>query len=114
MKRLILPAALALALPALAEDSGPRDIAVTLPASDVHEECMTLKAGEKRTYEWKSDVPVDFNIHYHHEPKVFFPVKKDSVKAGHGTFVPKSTEGYCWMWTAGKAPAKLQGRITPR
>ncbi|HLX22935.1 MAG TPA: hypothetical protein VKR38_06275 [Usitatibacter sp.] len=113
MKRLILLAFVAAALPARSEDSGPRHIAVTLPAGDVHEECMTLKAGEKRSYEWKSDVPVDFNIHYHHEPRVFYPVKKDRVKSAQGTFAPKSEEGYCWMWTSGKAPAKLEGRISP-
>jgi len=113
MKRLILLAFVAACLPALPEYESPRQVAVTLPPGEVHEECMTLKAGDRRTYEWKSDTPVDFNIHYHHEPKVFFPVKKDGVKGGHGRFVPKSTEGYCWMWTAGKSPAKIEGRIAP-
>jgi hypothetical protein len=111
MKRLILLAFVAVALPALPEDSGPRKIAVTLPMSDIHEECMTLKAGEMRSYEWKSDVSVDFNIHYHHEPKIFFPVKKDHAKSAQGKFTAKSDEGYCWMWTAGKAPAKIEGTI---
>ncbi len=114
MKRLILLAFVAATLPALAEDSGPRNIAVTVAAGDIHEECMTLKPGEKRAWEWKSDVPVDFNIHYHREPKVFFPVKKDHVKSAHGTFAPKSEEGYCWMWASGKTPVKLEGRIAPQ
>jgi hypothetical protein len=112
MKRLML-LALAAALPVAAEESADRKIAVTLAAGDIHEECMTLKPGEKRAWEWKSDVPLDFNVHYHREPKIFFPVKKDHVKSAHGTFVPKSEEGYCWMWTSGKTPAKLEGRIAP-
>lgn len=111
MKRLILLTFVATALPALPGDSADRKIAVTLPAGDIHEECMTLKPGDRRAYEWKSDVPVDFNIHYHHEPKIFFPVKKDHVRSAHGTFVPKSEEAYCWMWTSGKSPAKLEGKI---
>ena len=111
MKRLILLAFVAPALTALPEDSVPRKVAVTMPAGEIHEECMNLKAGEKRSYEWKSDVPVDFNVHYHHEPKVFFPVKKDAVTADRGTFVAKSAEGYCWMWTAGKKPARIEGSI---
>ena len=60
---------------------------------------------------WKSDAPVDFNIHYHHEPKVFYPVKRDAMRGDGGTFVAKSGEDYCWMWTAKDKPAKLEGRV---
>src|SRR5262249_17567219 len=108
MKSLILLALVAAAVPAFAEEPTERKFAVALTTGDIHEECVTLKPGEKRAYEWKSDVPVDFNIHYHHEPKIFFPVKKDRVKSAHGTFTAKSEEGYCWMWTSGKTPAKLE------
>ncbi|MFZ3321395.1 MAG: hypothetical protein WA190_03425 [Usitatibacter sp.] len=113
MKRLILLAFVAAATPAFAEDSAGRKIAVTIAAGDMHEECMTLKPGDKRAYEWKSDGPLDFNIHYHREPKIFFPVRKDGVRSAHGTFTAKSEEGYCWMWTSGKLPTKLEGKIEP-
>ncbi|HEY2628839.1 MAG TPA: hypothetical protein VGI57_06895 [Usitatibacter sp.] len=111
MKRLILLAFVALSLPGLAADSDPRTLSFTLPARDVHEECMHLNLNDWRKYEWKSDVPVDFNIHYHRGSKVYFPVKKSATKAESATFAAKSGEDYCWMWTGGKAPAMIEGRI---
>jgi hypothetical protein len=111
MKRLILLALAAGALPCLGADSDPHAFSLVVPAGDMHEECMHLDTGDRRKYEWKSDQPLDFNIHYHREPKVFFPVKKTGTKAQDATFVAKSGEDYCWMWTAGKKPAKLEGRI---
>jgi hypothetical protein len=84
---------------------------VTLQPAQMHEECIRLKSGEQRKYYWKSDAPVDFNIHYHHEPEVFYPVKRDAMRGDGGLFTAKSGEDYCWMWTARDKPAKLEGRI---
>ena len=41
---------------------------------------MKLKKLEARHYEWSSDAPVDFNIHYHEGKEVFYPVKHDGVR----------------------------------
>ena len=84
-----------------------------LAPGQMHEECLHLEAGEKRDYSWKADAPVDFNIHYHQEPRVFFPVKRDAMRGDGGTFVAKTAEDYCWMWTARDKAAKLEGRIRP-
>ena len=102
---------LACALPVRAATSEAHAFTETLAPGQMHEECMRVEAGEKRNYSWKSDAPVDFNIHYHHEPKVFYPVKRDAMRGDGGTFVAKSGEDYCWMWTAKDKPAKLEGRV---
>ena len=72
---------------------------------------MHLDKGEKRNYSWKSDAAVDFNIHYHEDPKVSFPVKRDGMRGDGGTFEAKVTQDYCWMWSARDKKAKLEGRI---
>jgi hypothetical protein len=113
MKHLILLAFMAAALPAFAADPEVRSFSLTLPAHEVHEECMPMKLNDWGKYNWKSDEPVDFNIHYHRGSKVFFPVKKAATKSEQGTFVAKSAEDYCWMWTAGDKPTKLDGTIKP-
>lgn len=114
MKRLILLAFVAATLPAISDDdSGVRTFKVTLPAGDFHEECMTLKVGDWRKYEWKSDVPVDFNIHYHHAAKVNYSVKRAGLKSDTATFVAKAGAEYCWMWTANK-PANLEGSVATK
>ena len=99
---------------ALAQDkpqSGDEVIGISLEPKKVHEACMRLEAGEKRKYHWKSTAPVDFNIHYHRGPEVFYPVKRDGMRGDGGTFSAKTSEEYCWMWTGRNQPAKIEGRI---
>ena len=114
----ILPAiAIAIALTATlapASDKEPKTNPVALEfrlePGKVFEECLRLEKGQSRRYEWKSDAPADFNIHYHAGKDVHFPVKQDGVATGTGTFTAKSGEDYCWMWTARGALA-VKGRI---
>ncbi|HEX4779158.1 MAG TPA: hypothetical protein VH301_00295 [Usitatibacter sp.] len=103
-------AALAIVLPAAAQ---PQSFKAELEPGAMHEECMRVEKGVKRDYSWKSDVPVDFNIHYHHEPEVFYPVKREAMRGDGGTFIAKTGEDYCWMWTARDRKAKVEGRIDP-
>ena len=109
MKRLALCAALACGSVHAADDG---KVTVSLEAGKVHEECQRLEAGEKRRYHWKSSAPVDFNIHYHQGPEVFYPVKRDGMRGDGGTFTAKTAQEYCWMWTAREATAKVEGSIT--
>ena len=93
-------------------DRDSQPFSVTIEAKKLHEECVTLQAGEKRKYYWKADGAVDFNIHYHDGPEVFYPVKRDGMRGDGGTFTAsKGTQDYCWMWTARDKPVKLEGRI---
>lgn len=98
----------------LAEAADPKvavAVSIALEPKKVHEECMRVEPGQKRTYHWKSSAPVDFNVHYHREKEVFFPVKRDAMRGDGGTFIAKTGEDYCWMWTARDKPAKIEGRI---
>ncbi len=115
MKRVLSPA-LAIALLgaahalAAAPAQGPT-FQATLEARGAHEECARLEAGEKRKWFWKSDQPVDFNIHYHRGSEEFYPVKRPGMRGDGGTFHAKTAEDYCWMWVARDKPAKLKGRL---
>ena len=116
MKSLLaLLAACIAASAAAAPSKKPEDLAVdvNLPPKKVHEECARLEAGESRRWHWKSNAPVDFNIHYHRGDDVFYPVKRDAMRGDGGSFVAKTGEDYCWMWTARDAAAKIEGRIAP-
>jgi hypothetical protein len=110
MKRLF---ASLVALAAIAPETHAAEgtfIGVELEPAKMHEECMRLEKGGKRRYYWKSSAPVDFNIHYHRGDEVFYPVKRERMRGDGGTFIAKSDEDYCWMWTA-KASAKIEGKI---
>ena len=112
MKTFPVLAALALtaALPAAAASSSSNAFSVTLDARKMQETCIKLEKNESARYEWKSDVPVDFNIHYHEGKEVFYPVKKDGVTKDKDTFKAKIAQEYCWMWTANRA-TKLEGKV---
>src|SRR5687767_9293047 len=114
MRRLCTLLAIA-AAPVLANTTAPATtlaVDVELAPKKVHEECARMEPGESRRWHWKSDAPVDFNIHYHRGKDVFFPVKRDAMRGDGGTFTAKTGEDYCWMWTAKDAAAKVEGRIT--
>ena len=104
---------LAIALANASDKPEAQPFSVTLQAKKAHEECVRLEAGQKRRYHWKSDAPVDFNIHYHRGADVVYPVKRDAMRGDGGTFTAKTGEDYCWMWSARDKPAKLEGRIEP-
>jgi hypothetical protein len=112
MRRLVFAICGALTFGAFAaEETSPKTLNVALDARAVHEECMTLGDGAKRNYSWKASGPVDFNVHYHQGPEVFYPVKRDGMRGDGGTFIAKTAQDYCWMWTARDKPVKLEGRI---
>jgi hypothetical protein len=99
---------------ALAAGGEAKTFKVELQPGAVHEECQRVEAGDKRGYSWKSDTAVDFNIHYHRDPEVFYPVKRSAMRGDGGSFAAKTGEDYCWMWSARDKPARLEGRVESR
>ena len=90
---------------------GAKKFSFTLDPGKVHEECLPIAAGAKSAFHWKSSAPVDFNVHFHKGPEVFYPVKKDQSSGDRGTFAARTAEEYCWMWTAKAQAAKIEGEI---
>jgi hypothetical protein len=117
MKRLLsaawaLGASCALAADPAASTSSTSAFDVTLQPGEHHEACMHLDAGDKRRWYFKSNAPVDFNIHVPDGDKIAYPVKRERMRGDGGTFAAKTAGDYCWTWTA-KSPAKVEGRIEP-
>ncbi len=112
MRTVALAAALlALAVPLEAAEGGkPGPFTLTLKAGAIAEDCVALKAGQEREFNWTADVAVDFNVHWHEGDKVHYPVRIDSVWKGGGRFTAERDTEYCWMWTAPKGgPAVVSG-----
>lgn len=107
---LLAPAAFA-ALAATPTGGGKaRDFSHTLKAGGIAEECLHLPAGKSRRFEWSSDAPVDFNIHFHRGNDVTYPVKLNGQRKGGGRFTAPAGEDYCWMWTA-KSASTVTGSL---
>ena len=117
MSRLLALALAAACCGAFAASPKPgkaQSVDASLAPKKMHEECLRMEKGEKRHYSWKATSAVDFNIHYHEGPEVFYPVKRDGMRGDGGTFTAKVATDYCWMWTARDAAAKVTGRIDPK
>lgn len=114
--RTLLLFALALPLPVPADDAAPAKkkgitLDFRLEPGKVHEECMKLQKGQGKRFEWTSDTPVDFNIHYHKGDDAYYPFKANNRKAAKARFQPDHADDYCWMWTAQKDAARVKGKI---
>lgn len=110
---MLFAAALCAAVPAALSADPPKGVtlAFTLEPGKVHEECMKLAKGQSRRFEWTSDAPVDFNIHYHKGDAAYYPFKANNRKSAKARFQAEHADDYCWMWTALKAPAQVSGTI---
>ncbi len=85
--------------------NGKGKMAVNVDPHRAYEECVTLLANQVLDYSFEATKPVDFNIHYHAEGGIFYPVSQKNVSSWKGTFSPLEEKGYteeqeyfCMMW----------------
>jgi len=67
-----------------------------------------LAADQQLRYAFSATRKLDFNIHYHADHEVIFPVSEQQITASEATFAAPSEQEYCLMWTnPGDADAQL-------
>jgi len=74
---------------------------VTIEPFQFYEECMPISADEVLYYSFEASKPVDFNIHFHTEKDIHYPVAEKNIQKHKGmcrTIHPKGKEYYCLMW----------------
>ena len=106
---------LALAGPLAAAEGGkPGPFTHALKAGEVAEDCVKMKSGQSRDFDWTSDTAVDFNVHWHDADKVYYPVKIDGRWKARGRLIADRDQTYCWMWGAPKEKAAtVMGTFQP-
>ena len=77
----------------------------TIRPSGSYEECIELRPGMVFEYDFDASDFVNFNIHYHGEQDLHYPVSRKGVKMGEGMIDPdthhfytEEQEFYCLMW----------------
>jgi hypothetical protein len=84
---------------------------VELDAGKLEEPCFAMLLGDRLEFVFNSGEPLDFNLHYHQEDAIFFPVEKKNVRAHQGEYIASGSRQYCLMWTnRGDATATLNYR----
>jgi hypothetical protein len=76
--------------------------------------CAELAKGQRASYRFEADAPVDFNIHAHEGDKVIYPVKRAAQRRqAPARFTAPTATAWCWMWTnGGKAETQVRYAIT--
>ena len=72
--------------------------ALSLAPFEFRELCFEITAQDNIQYEFQSDQPLDFNIHYHDGLAIRFPVDLAGITDHAAQFVPKKDQSYCLMW----------------
>ena len=92
--------------------SAPKVVrAFPLPSYQIHEECFTLKEGDRVEFAFEATEPVDFNIHYHEGQAVVMPISREKSREHAGFYTARLAQDYCLMWEAGAPGALIDYRI---
>jgi hypothetical protein len=71
---------------------------VSLAPFEFRELCLELAPRDKIRYDFQSDQPIEFNIHYHDGLRIRFPVKLTGITGHEDNFVAELGQSYCLMW----------------
>jgi hypothetical protein len=109
IRLILLLAAATLAPPVLAQAPGNvKSITTTLTTSAARKECLNLTPQQRLQYWYRADAPVNFVVQYVQGKETLYPVKKDKLAIGSGSYQPKVAEVYCLVWTnLGRQPVTL-------
>ena len=109
LQTLAVCVALSLAAPAWPQaPASVKSITATLPSSAARKECLNATPQHRVHYWYRADGPVNFSVQYVQGKETLYPVKKDKLAIGSGSFQPKAAEVYCLVWTnLGRQPVTL-------
>ncbi len=93
--------------------AAPQPFEFRLAPGKVEEVCVPLAKGEGFDFAFRSDSPVDFNVHYHAGSKVVMPIDVRSVMRQTGRVVAKGKREHCMMWSAKHGEVGVIGRWEP-
>ena len=105
---LLQPTALALGIGANEKGMNTQTNQSSIAPGELHEVCMTLTPREQLRYAFTGSGKLSFNIHYHADNNVYFPVPERLTSGAKDSFTPASRQDYCLMWTnPGSDPVEL-------
>jgi hypothetical protein len=82
-----------------AEDSHRDRLERTIVPDDSYELCLLLAQDQQLYYKFSAPGKLDFNIHYHADHEVFYPVSENQIMDATATYTAQSEQEYCLMWT---------------
>lgn len=62
------------------------------------ERCIEFGAGKKVEFNFTSQYPVNFDVHYHPANSIAFAIKKENIKELSDSFTSDAANHYCFTW----------------
>ena len=90
---------------------------VTTHQNEIGEICPEMDAGESLNFEFESDHQVEFNLHYHQDEKVSYPIEPQKLSSITKKFKAPIKQSYCLMWEGLSEEAskiKVKYQILPK
>lgn len=81
------------------QDGGHVERSLTIAPGKFAEICGSLDMGQTVNWAFEADRALDFNVHFHVDKEVRYPVKKDQVRRLKGDLAIDAKQDYCWMWS---------------
>jgi hypothetical protein len=82
-----------------AEESHQNRLERTIVPDDSYELCLVMAQDQQLRYAFSAPQKLDFNIHYHADHDVLYPVSEDQIMDATATYTAQSEQEYCLMWT---------------
>lgn len=92
-------ALMSVTFPVIAQDAGLRVITTTIKSSGAHKECVSLSKAQSLRYWFRGDAPIDFTIQYQDATGVVYPVRREKLLNGTGSYPAKTAEVHCMVLT---------------
>ena len=73
-------------------------LVVTVPSKRFYEKCLDVSEAQQLVFNFKSQSPFSFNLHYHDKGEVHYIIKEDSIVEYDYKFKPEKRAYYCLMW----------------
>ena len=73
-------------------------VSITLKPKRFYEKCVDLRPVQRLEYGFNSIGTLSFNLHFHEEGELYYPVKEDLVSELKKTFQAKKRGYYCLKW----------------
>ncbi|MEP5766609.1 MAG: hypothetical protein ABJ308_18570 [Halieaceae bacterium] len=86
--------------------------ALTIAPGAIEEPCYPMQKTDRLEFSFSADQALDFNLHYHDDEGVSFPLNFKAVQHKEGVFIAPEPQTYCLMWTNKQAePVKLEYQL---
>lgn len=82
----------------LTQDNRLPSYKILITPNALHERCFDMQPTQQLLYSYKSSAAVDFDLHYHIDKNIIYPIRKKNQIHADEVFTANETREYCLLW----------------